>query len=80
MKKIIIAAAVAAMAAGGAVALRTIVSQSDPIFEANVEALTRNESGQMYLNAKLSYCTDPAGAIGCKGALFRNCTGVFCID
>lgn len=52
----------------------------DPIFEANVEALTRNESGQMYHNAKLSYCTDPAGAIGCKGALFRNCTGVFCID
>ena len=45
MKKIIIVAAVAAMAAGGAVALRTIVSQSDPIFEANVEALTRYEIG-----------------------------------
>ena len=41
MKKMIIAAAVAAMAAGGAVALRTIVSQSDPIFEANVEARRR---------------------------------------
>ena len=43
MKKMVIAAAVAAMAAGGAVALRTIVSQSDPIFEANVEALTQAE-------------------------------------
>ena len=45
MKKMIVAAAVAAMTAGGAVALRTIVSQSDPIFEADVEALTRNEGG-----------------------------------
>ncbi len=43
MKKLIIAAAVAAVAAGGAVALQTIVNQSDPIFEANVEALTRSE-------------------------------------
>ena len=45
MKKMIVAAAVAAMASGEAVALRTIVSQSDPIFEANVEALSNGEGG-----------------------------------
>ena len=43
MKKLIIATAVAAMAAGGVLALWTIVNKSDPIFEANVEALTRGE-------------------------------------
>ena len=31
------------MAAGGVLALWTIVNKSDPIFEANVEALTRGE-------------------------------------
>ena len=56
MKKlIIIAAAVAAMTAGGAVALRTIVSQSDPIFEADVEALTRIENP---IHLCKDYCYD----------------------
>lgn len=50
MKKMIVAAAVAAMAAGGAVALRTIVSQSDPVFEANVEALTQAEIGNLHMH------------------------------
>lgn len=44
MKKFIITAvAVAAMAVSGGVAMHVIGSQSDPIFEANVEALTRGE-------------------------------------
>ncbi len=74
MKKlIIIAAAVAAVAAGGAVALRAIVSQSDPIFEANVEALTRNEGGGFGPmcsqtgksgNYRMKLCTDCDGPMG----------------
>ena len=46
MKRLVItAAAVAAMAAGAAVAVHVTGSQSDPIFEANVEALTNGEGG-----------------------------------
>ena len=58
MKKMIVAAAVAAMTAGGAVALRTIVSQSDPIFEANVEALTQLEHSLNCIPDKNSLCVD----------------------
>ena len=44
MKKILITSfAVAAMAIGGGVFVRTALVQSDPILEANVEALTSGE-------------------------------------
>ena len=46
MNKILITSfVVAAMAIGGGVFVRTALVQSDPILEANVEALSRAESG-----------------------------------
>ena len=58
MKKLIIATAVAAMAAGGVLALWTIVNKSDPIFEANVEALTQLEHSLNCIPDKNSLCVD----------------------
>lgn len=75
-----ISAAVAAALVTGLVVGLHSIRDIDPILEANVEALSRGESGQKYNNAKSVYCSKPEGAIGCKGALFRNCTGVFCIE
>ena len=47
MKKLVItAAAVAAMVSGAGVAVHVTGSQNDPIFEANVEALTRGEGSE----------------------------------
>lgn len=47
MKRLVITAvAVAAMAAGAGVAVHVTGSQNDPIFEANVEALTRGEGSE----------------------------------
>ena len=48
MKKILITSfAVAAMAIGGGVFAHTALTQSDPILEANVEALARGEELQL---------------------------------
>ena len=54
MKKLIISvAAVTVMAVSGWVAMHVIGNQTDPIFEANVEALTNGESGSgdWYVNS-----------------------------
>lgn len=49
---------------------------SNNVFEMNVDALA--SEGQEYFNAKLAYCNDDTGHVGCKGALMRKCTGIFC--
>lgn len=50
---------------------------TDPLIESNVDALATTEEGQHYNNAKLIHCPGQ-DYTGCKGAIFRNCTGAFC--
>ena len=71
MKKILITSfAVAAMAIGGGVFAHTALTQSDPILEANVEALARGESGSF---GPLCSKTDRIGIYRMKSC--KDCDG-----
>ena len=54
-------------------------SEMSGLINANIEAMTGDEIDKDHNFAKNVYCTVPAGKIGCKSALTRECTvGVFC--
>ena len=76
MKKILITSfAVAAMAIGGGVFVHTALVQSDPILEANVEALSRGESSiqiQCDMSSVVIICQ--ASCFSC-GRLYRAVSG-----
>ena len=72
---IVIAAAVAAMAAGAGGAMYAIGNQSDPILEAKIEALSRGESNiqiQCDMSSVVIICQ--ASCFSC-GRLYRAISG-----
>ena len=70
---VITAVAVAAMAAGAAVAVHVAASSNDPIFEANVEALTDGEG-----DTDGALWSDPSGTVYCCGpGNVRDCDDTF---
>lgn len=81
-KELIVATAFLLIAVVSAIVFihnRSLISD-DALFQANVEALSRYEQpDKEYNNARNEFCIIPAGAEGCKFALFRTCTlGIFC--
>ena len=78
MKKILTTSfVVAAMAIGGGVFAHTALTQSDPILEANVEALTRGEDkedGALWSNPQgTAYCCGPGNVRDCDNTPVPKC-------
>ena len=88
MKKILITSfAVAAMAIGGGIFVHTALIGSDPILEANVEALTRGEAnvealtrgedkadGALWSNPQgTAYCCGPGNVRDCDNTPVPKC-------